>query len=204
VFVPDRALSVLLTTCSTILASAVTPLLTKLIVGSTISVSGKSLCLATAKVVLAPVMIGVIMNEQFPKLCRWISRFTPFASVLLVSLICGGVVANNSAMIASGKGGVAGLVLLAVFLTHTLGFASGYSVPTLLCFPEKTSRTIAIETGMQNSALAVVLAKSIGADPLSYLPGALSATVHSCLGSALAAYWRLRDSVKKDAKNATS
>jgi BASS family bile acid:Na+ symporter len=57
---------------------------------------------------------------------------------------------------------------------------------------------------MQNSALAVVLAKSIGADPLSYLPGALSATVHSCLGSALAAYWRLRDSVKKDAKNATS
>jgi bile acid:Na+ symporter, BASS family len=42
-------------------------------------------------------------------------------------------------------------------------------------FSERTSRTISIETGMQNSALAVVLAKSIGADPISYLPGALSA-----------------------------
>ena len=63
-------------------------------------------------------------------------------------------------------------------------------------FSERTSRTISIETGMQNSALAVVLAKSIGADPLSYLPGALSATAHSCLGSALAAYWRVVDSRK--------
>lgn len=195
-----RALSVLLTACSTILASAVTPLLTKFIVGSTISISGKSLCIATAKVVLAPVIIGILVNEKMPRLSRWVSRFTPFASVLLVSLICGGVVANNSAMMlgagaaAAGAMSLPGLVLLSVFLTHSLGFAAGYSVPSMLGYSEKTSRTISIETGMQNSALAVVLAKSVGADPLSYLPGAFSATVHSCLGSALAAYWRLLDS----------
>jgi BASS family bile acid:Na+ symporter len=46
---------------------------------------------------------------------------------------------------------------------------------------------------MQNSALAIVLAKSMGADPLSYLPGALSATAHSCLGSGLATFWRIID-----------
>lgn len=78
--------------------------------------------------------------------------------------------------------------------THSLGFAAGYIVPKYtLGFSEQTARTISIETGMQNSALAVVLAKSIGADPLSYLPGALSATAHSCLGSALAAFWRMVD-----------
>lgn len=193
----------LLTASSTILASVITPLLTKLIVGSTISVSGKSLCLATAKVVLAPVIFGVIINEKLPKLSRWVSRFTPFASVLLVSLICGGVVSNNSAMMLGNLGSAAGalplpgLVLISVMLTHTLGFAAGYTVPRLIGYPEKTSRTISIETGMQNSALAVVLAKSIGADSLSYLPGALSATAHSCLGSALAAFWRLRDHGKE-------
>ena len=48
------------------------------------------------------------------------------------------------------------------------------------------SRTISIETGMQNSALAVVLAKSIGANPISYL-NAPGATAHTCLGSELAA-----------------
>ena len=69
-------------------------------------------------------------------------------------------------------------------------------VPHALGFGERTARTISIETGMQNSALAVVLAKSMGADPLSYLPGALSATAHSCLGSGLAAIWRVVDSRK--------
>ncbi|KAL7518687.1 hypothetical protein ACHAWX_003502 [Stephanocyclus meneghinianus] len=200
----DVALSVLLTACSTILASVVTPLLTKWIVGSTVAVSGRSLCLATAKVVLAPVTLGVILNEKMPKLSRWISRFTPFASVLLVGLICGGVVANNAALLA-GTGAratsLSGLVLASVFATHALGFAAGYSVPHSLGFSETTSRTISIETGMQNSALAVVLAKSIGADPLSCLPGAVSATVHSCLGSGLAAFWRMRDSRKRERMN---
>jgi BASS family bile acid:Na+ symporter len=63
-----------------------------------------------------------------------------------------------------------------------------------LGFNEKTCRTISIETGMQNSALAVVLARSIGAPSIASLPGALSATAHSCLGSILAAYWRGVDS----------
>ena len=61
-------------------------------------------------------------------------------------------------------------------------------------YSKKTSRTISIETGMQNSALAVVLARSVGADPLASLPGAISATVHSCIGSLLAAVWRFKDS----------
>jgi BASS family bile acid:Na+ symporter len=51
---------------------------------------------------------------------------------------------------------------------------------------------------MQNSALAIVLAKSMGADPMSYLPGALSATAHSCLGSGLATFWRMIDYKKNN------
>ena len=74
---------------------------------------------------------------------------------------------------------------------HSVGFLVGYLVPRRgLGFGERTSRTISIETGMQNSALAVVLARSIGAPPIASLPGALSATAHSCMGSILAAYWR--------------
>jgi len=204
----DVALSVLLTACSTVLASVVTPLLTKWIVGSTVPVSGMALCVACTKVVLAPVALGVMLNEYVPKLCKWVSRWTPFASVVLVSLICGGVVANNSAMWMGGSAAAAGalsipaLILLAVIMTHSLGFAAGYLVPKhVFGFSERTARTISIETGMQNSALAVVLAKSIGADPLSYLPGALSATVHSCLGSGLAAFWRVLDSRKGEDEN---
>ena len=69
----DVALSVLLTTCSTVLASIATPLLTKFIVGSAVQVSGIALCVACAKVVLAPVALGVMLNEYLPKLCKWVS-----------------------------------------------------------------------------------------------------------------------------------
>ena len=80
-----------------------------------------------------------------------------------------------------------------VLTLHMVGFAMGYFVPKrFLKMDEQTSRTISIETGMQNSALAVVLARSIGAPPVASLPGALSATAHSCLGSILAGYWHSR------------
>jgi len=45
---------------------------------------------------------------------------------------------------------------------------------------------------LQNSALAVVLANSLG-NPAAAIPGAISATVHSCLGSLLAGVWRAQD-----------
>ncbi len=70
----DVALSVLLTACSTVLASAVTPLLTKLIVGNAVPVSGTALCVACAKVVLAPVALGMMLNEYVPRLCKWVSK----------------------------------------------------------------------------------------------------------------------------------
>jgi BASS family bile acid:Na+ symporter len=193
----DVALSVLLTSCSTILAAVVTPLLVKFLVGSTISISGWTLCEATARVVLLPVVMGMFVNAKAPNLSSKVSRFTPFASVLLVAMICGGVVSQNASLFL-GSSSLVPLIVGSVLTLHCIGFAAGYFVPRLgLGFSEMTSRTISIETGMQNSALAVVLARSIGAPPVASLPGALSATVHSCLGSILAGYWHGRQEVDK-------
>jgi BASS family bile acid:Na+ symporter len=83
----DVALSVLLTACSTVLASIVTPLLTKLIVGNAVPVSGMALCRACASVVLAPVTLGVILNEYMPRLCKWVSNRARFISRPVI-IIC--------------------------------------------------------------------------------------------------------------------
>ena len=48
------------------------------------------------------------------------------------------------------------------------------------------ARTNSIEVGMQNSALGAVLATLHFADPLTPIPSAISACMHSVLGSALA------------------
>ena len=110
----------------------------------------------------------------------------------------GGVVAENAPLLlsttSSGGVGLIPLIVSSVFSLHTIGFLAGYLVPRkAFGFGERTSRTISIETGMQNSALAVVLARSIGAPSIASLPGALSATAHSCMGSILAAFWRGTD-----------
>ena len=46
---------------------------------------------------------------------------------------------------------------------------------------------------MQNSALGALLATLHFADPLTPVPCAISACMHSMVGSGIAAYWRLHD-----------
>lgn len=46
-----------------------------------------------------------------------------------------------------------------------------FLVSRLMGFSEKTARTVSIETGMQNSALACVLARNSLPHPSSSLPG---------------------------------
>lgn len=209
----DVALSVILTTCSTLLAVVATPLLVRLLVGSTVRVSGWALCEATARVVFFPVLLGMALKARLPKLAEFVGRFAPFGSVLLVSLICGGVVAQNAAMVSSSTAASVavgrGLLVrmgLSILTLHVLGFAVGYALPKFAFGQsESRSRTISIEVGMQNSALAVVLARSIeGAHPLASLPGAISATTHSCLGSILAAFWRVKEGRQQSKKETMS
>jgi len=85
------------------------------------------------------------------------------------------------------------LLLLAALLLHGGGFFLGWLIPALLGQPQPVRRTISIEVGMQNSGLAVVLARSgFAVSPLTALPGAISAVVHALLGSVLASWWRLK------------
>ena len=198
----DVALSVILTSVSTILASILTPLLVKTLVGSAVSISGWTLCKATAQVVLLPVVLGMLVREKLPKLAQVVSRYASFAGVVLVSLLCGGVVAQNASMAVGNSSKLLWQIVASVLGLHTIGFSVGYlASKKVFGLPERVARTISIETGMQNSALAVVLARSVlGADPataslvgMACLPGALSATAHSCLGSGLAVFWRWTD-----------
>jgi len=183
----DVALSVLMTMASTIAAIVLTPLLTAKLAGGYVEVKAAELVLSTLSVVLLPVLSGIALNTVVPKLTKKVASVTPFLSVLLVAAICGSISAANSGTALASIG----LKLLgAVVGLHSVGFALGYFISDKLGAGEARSRTIAIEVGMQNSALACVLSKHFPNPVLSSLPGALSATVHSVIGSILAAFWR--------------
>ena len=195
----DVALSVLMTALSTVCSIFMTPFLVTKFVGKNVVVNSMELLVSTANVVLLPVLIGLYINSN--KSTKYISdklsKYTPFMSVALVSLICGSVSATNSKIFLSSFGDTVRLIL-AIISLHSAGFGLGYAVPKyLLKADEKKSRTISIETGMQNSALAVVLSRSFADPALVGLAGAISATTHSMIGSALAARWRQAPAAKK-------
>ncbi|KAE9602258.1 hypothetical protein Lal_00050234 [Lupinus albus] len=179
------ALSVLMTTCSTIGAIIMTPLLTKLLAGQLVPVDAAGLAISTFQVVLVPTIVGVLANEFFPKFTAKIIKITPLIGVILTTLLCSSPIGQVAEVL---KTQGAQLILPVVFL-HTAAFAIGYWI-SKLTFGESTSRTISIECGMQSSALGFLLAQKHFTNPLVAVPSAVSVVCMALGGSILAVYWR--------------
>jgi BASS family bile acid:Na+ symporter len=180
----DVALSVSMTATSTLLAAVMTPSLTWLLVGNRVAVDTLGLFVSAAKVVLVPVALCVLLNQLWPKLTARLLPFAPPAAVIAIVLIVGAILgAQRQQVLASGFS-----LLGTVFLVHALGFAVGGLIGGRLRTPT-AGRTIAIEVGMQNSGLGVVLARANFKNPSVAIPPAVSSIVHCVIGSAVAAYW---------------
>ncbi len=198
----NLALSVTMTMVSTLIAVIATPLLTGWLAGKFVEIDQWSLFINMISIVLLPVVAGVLLNRYFPKLTASISNVSPLASVIVVVLIVGGIIANSKALIEQHFGAL----MLAIFLLHAFGFGLGYLITKWLGFGAQERRTISIEVGMQNSGLGSTLAATPTfagqfATPmqaaLAPVPSAISAVYHVVIGSFLAALWRRQAIVKE-------
>lgn len=183
----DVALSVVMTLASTLAAVILTPLLTQFLAGAYVPVNGWILFAQTLQVVILPIAIGVALNRYAPRLVRQVLPIAPLLSVVGVCLICAATFsANAEAILQQG-----GQMLLGVCLLHSLGFALGLGFAKLCGYSNAIARTIAIEVGMQNSGLAIILARqAFPLLPLAAAVGAISGVMHSLIGSFLAVIWR--------------
>ncbi|WP_394807378.1 bile acid:sodium symporter family protein [Nitrosomonas sp.] len=187
----DVALSVVMTVCSTLAAVILTPLLTQLFAGTLVPVDAWMLFKQTLQVVILPVVLGVLLNRWVPQLVQRVMPVAPLLSVLGVCVICAVVFAANAETILTHGGEL----ILAVALLHGGGFLIGYQFARIFGCHTQSARTISIEVGMQNSGLAIVLAKqAFPMLPLAPVVGAISVLMHSLVGSSLAALWRARSS----------
>ncbi len=185
----DVALSVVMTTCSTLGAVILTPLLTKALAGRIVDVDASGLFISTLQVVVLPVAAGVVINRLMPRLATTVLPVAPLVSVLAIALVCASIIGQNAAAIASSGA----TLLFAVVALHAIGFGVGYLFARGFRYDRMVARTVSIETGMQNSGLGVVLAqRHFPAEPLTAVPCAISSVVHSVIGSGLAGWWRLR------------
>jgi len=182
-------LSVVMTMCSTFAAVVMTPLLTSWLAGTLVQVDAWGLFRSTFQVVVLPVVIGVWLNRQAPRLMQRVQLGLPLVSVVVIALICASIIGGSSIAVRDA----AWRLLGAVFGLHAGGFALGYAVTRLTGWDKIVARTVSIEVGMQNSGLGVVLARRHFADPLTAVPCAISSVFHSVIGSILAGWWRWRD-----------
>ncbi len=172
-----------MTACSTLLAPLATPAIVLLLAGESVDVAARAMFLSIVKIVIAPIVVGVAVNELLPGFAARIRRAMPAFSSIVVAVIVAGVVAAGAGRIRE----TAGLVTLAVILHNGLGMALGWGVGRLFRMDAARRRTLAIEVGMQNSGLAVSLATMhFAAMPLAAVPGALFSVWHNVSGAIFA------------------
>lgn len=178
------ALSVLMTTCSTLLAVWLTPLLTKVYASALLKIDATEMMFSMLGIVLIPIFGGLLLNRYLGSKLEMVKKISPLFSVFTIVLIVSAVVgATKPSIISYWK-----TLIPAVFTVHAIGFGLGYFWARFFKMPIKESRTISIEVGMQNSGLGASLAKT-HFTMLAAAPCAISAFFHCIIGSLLASYW---------------
>ena len=186
----DLALSVGITSVSTLLAPLLTPLLTWALAGKSIDVDVMSMFLSILWVVILPIVMGLLVKWIWPNFTeRTIDYLPAFSSIAIALIVAIIISANASKLLAGGL-----LIVLVVMLHNIFGLCLGYLAGWMLRLSEPKKRAISIEVGMQNSGLASSLATiHFAAYPLATIPGAIFSVWHNLSGAAVAYYFRRRD-----------
>jgi len=175
------ALSISLSAVNTFVSPVLTPALTALLVSKIVHVDFLKLFLDMVQVTLIPVVLGIVINYYFGGRLQKVKTVLPVYSTLAVVLIVGFVVSAGHRKILSLPESSVLFLLLASLFHLLFGFWFGYVIPHLLGVTKRERITISIETAMQNSGLATVLAISQwGA--LSALPAVTYSVVQNLVG----------------------
>ncbi|MEP6596741.1 MAG: bile acid:sodium symporter family protein [Ginsengibacter sp.] len=184
----NLALSVSVTTISTLLAPLVTPLLLQLLGGKFVEIHFWSMAWDITKIVVLPVIAGLAFHYLIHGKFKWLDKAMPIFSMVAITMIL-------MIFVAAGRDSllkVGALLLLATFIHNISGYFLGYWSARMLKFPERDCRTIALEVGMQNAGMASGLALAMGKLATTGLAPAIFGPVMNVTGSSLASWWHNR------------
>lgn len=185
----DVPLSVTITACTTCLAPLVTPALVFLFASQWVEVDPMAMFMSIVKIVIVPIVGGVIINTLFGKYIGKVTLCLPLISVVaIVGIVCAVVSISRDRIAETGA-----LIFVVVVLHNCIGYLLGYLLSKMLKMPVHKQKTLAIEVGMQNSGLATALATA-HFTPDAAVPGAVFSVWHNISGPiAASVLLRLRD-----------
>jgi BASS family bile acid:Na+ symporter len=188
----DVALSVGMTTISTLLSPILTSVIMLFLIGNRVDIHAVAMFKSILIVTLLPISLGLGLNLLWGKSKRYQTccEIMPGLSVLAFACIVGGVIAyNGSSFFDSGL-----CIFIVVFLHNALGYLTGYWAAFLARMSLSKSRTVAIEVGIQNAGLATNLALHHFATlPEAAIASAVSCVWHSISGTLIAGLFQWID-----------
>jgi bile acid:Na+ symporter, BASS family len=179
------ALSITITSIATLLAPILTPALMKLLAGQFIDISFWYMMQDILKMIIFPIILGLVVNKVLGKHINILNRILPIVSMAGIAFIIVIITAAGRDSLLS----IGGILIFAVLIHNVLGYLLGYWGGRLFGLDEQSCRTIAIEVGLQNAGLASGLALQMGKVATV---GALFGPIMNTSGSLLATWWGKR------------
>lgn len=177
------ALSVSMTLVSTLLSIVLTPSITWLYVNQYIEVPIWGMMKNMLLIVVMPIGLGVIINQTFKDKMEHVHALAPAISAVGLIWIISIIMSLNAAEITT-----MGWTVLAVVVLHNAGgLGIGYWLIYFFSKDRKLARTIAIEVGMQNSGMSLVLANQFFSAAAA-VPSAIFSIWHNITGSIFASW----------------
>ena len=182
------ALSVTMTAFSTLISPVTTPLAMKLLAGQIVAIPFGPMAIEIVKMVVVPVVAGLLINRFFPRLATKLGRFLPMVSMLCICLIIAVTIGMSRDKLLS-----VGFALFGASVCHNAaGYLLGYYGARLMKLNRRDSRTVAIEVGIQNCGMATGLAINVLNSKIAALASAVFGPWSAAAGSLLASYWHAR------------
>lgn len=182
----NLALSLTLTAVATLLSPILTPFFMQLLAGELVPIDFMSMFWSIIKIVILPIMAGLLFNHFAHGKMGWLDKLMPKISMAAIAIIITIITASGRDSLLS-----IGLVLIGVVLAHNLsGYALGYFGSKLFGLDEKSARTVAFEVGMQNAGLASGIALEMGRLATMGLAPAVFGPLMNITGSSLATIWQ--------------
>jgi BASS family bile acid:Na+ symporter len=194
------ALSVTMTSCSTLLAPLATPAMTSLLAGTYVEVKFMAMMMAILRMIILPIVAGLVVNTLLRKLGKahpslntvsdFIMKGLPYVSMFSICFILAIIAALSRDQLLAGGFVIA--IIVAAVIHNFAGYVLGYWGARALKMNESDSRTVAIEVGLQNGGMASGLAINVLKSNLAALPPAIFGTWMNMSGAVLASWWARR------------
>lgn len=194
------ALSVTMTSSSTLVAPLMTPAMTQLLAGTYVEVKFMAMMVAIIKMIILPVAGGLVANALLTRLgatrpslklvSTSIMRALPFISMFSICFIIGIITSLSRDSLLAG--GFVLTIIVAAVIHNIVGYLFGYGGARALGLGETDSRTVAIEVGLQNGGMASGLAVKVWQSSMAALPSAVFGPWMNMSGAMLASWWSSR------------